>query len=49
MILHAQLEIWKAANAEANAKNWMPETVPAPAVDISEGKFPIFFLPVKIA
>lgn len=48
MILHAQLEIWKAANAEDNVKNWLPETVPAPAGDISEGKFTVFSC-VKIA
>ncbi|CAG9762523.1 unnamed protein product [Ceutorhynchus assimilis] len=37
MILHAQLEIWKAAYSEEN-KNWLPEQVPsnAPSGDVSE-------------
>ncbi|ENN80509.1 hypothetical protein HUJ04_005409 [Dendroctonus ponderosae] len=38
MILHAQLEIWKAAYSEENLKNWVPESVPSNAAsgDISE-------------
>ncbi|XP_066145230.1 DNA-binding protein D-ETS-4 isoform X1 [Euwallacea fornicatus] len=39
MILHAQLEIWKAAYSEENLKNWLPpESVPSNASsgDVSE-------------
>ncbi|XP_030767765.1 DNA-binding protein D-ETS-4 isoform X2 [Sitophilus oryzae] len=38
MILHAQLEIWKAAYSEESVKNWIPETTSGNASggDISE-------------
>lgn len=40
MILHAQLEIWKAAYSESSTKQWIPEAASgnASSGDISEGK-----------
>lgn len=42
MILHAQLEIWKAAYSEEDlGMQWLPETTSSNASsgDVSEGKF----------
>lgn len=41
MILHAQLEIWKAAYSDEDLRlNWRPETTPSTASseDVSDGK-----------
>lgn len=42
MILHAQLEIWKAAYSDEDlVMNWRPETTPSTASseDVSDGEF----------
>lgn len=42
MILHAQLEIWKAAYSDGDlVMNWCPETTPSTASseDVSDGEF----------